>query len=79
MTLVITPEDMTDGEKQEVNNQVMWFSNPADDGKYLYNFFEATGKKATIKMDELNKALKSYVPLVESTVPATSTPSIQGN
>ena len=79
LTVVITPEEMTEGERKEVHDQVSWFSNPVDDGKYLYNFSEATGNRATIKMDELNKALKSYEPPVETSGIATSTPSVQGN
>ena len=79
LTVVITPEKMTDGEIKEVHEQVTWFSNPGDDGASHYNFYEATGNRATIKMDELNKALKSYEPSAEISVTATSTPSVQGN
>ena len=65
---------MTDGEIKEVHEQVTWVSNPGDDGASHYNFYEATGNRATIKMDELNKALKSYEPSAEISVTATSTP-----
>ena len=79
LTVVITPEKMTDGEIKEVHEQVTWFSNPGDAGASHYNFYEATGNRATIKMDELNKALKSYEPSAEISVTATSTPSVQDN
>ena len=46
-------------EMNEMEQQVAWFSNPANDNWSTYNFFEATGGKATIEMGQLDKSLKT--------------------
>lgn len=42
---------------QEVSDHVSWFSHPDNDDSYLYNFYEATGGRATITMDGLSQFL----------------------
>lgn len=39
-----------------ISNDVSWFSHPGEDQEHIFNFFEATGGRATIKMDGLAQA-----------------------
>jgi hypothetical protein len=59
LTIVFTPNDLTDSEWDTVNSNITWFSQTSSDGYPDYfNFWEATEGKATLKMDELDKTLK---------------------
>jgi hypothetical protein len=54
--VVLTPTPLTDAQWTSINDQVSWFGNLADDGTGLYNFWEATGGKATIQTGDLHLA-----------------------
>lgn len=41
-----------------VSQHASWFSNPANDSDSFFNFYEATGGRATIRMDGLSEAEK---------------------
>ena len=43
---------------ETVSRHASWFSNPANDGDPFFNFYEATGGRATIRMNRLSEAEK---------------------
>lgn len=47
----------TDDELLEIEATVDWFSEAGNDTSYLYNFYEATGGRATIDMTDLDQHL----------------------
>lgn len=60
LTVVLTPQPLTEDEWEEVDQSVQFFSFNGDDGSYLYNFREATNGLATITMDKLHSSLNDY-------------------
>ena len=56
--LVDAAHPATPAHIQEVSDDVAWFSHPGNDDSSLYNFYEATGGRATITMDGLSQFLK---------------------
>ena len=45
----------TTGSLEKVSADVAWFSHRGEGGSGLYNFFEATGGRGTIRMDGLSE------------------------
>jgi hypothetical protein len=54
--VVLTPTPLTPTQWTSIDEQVSWFSETQSDGTPLYNFWEATGGKATIETGNLNLA-----------------------
>lgn len=54
--VVLTPTPLTDAQWTSIDEQVSWFGNAGDDGTGLYNFWEATGGRATIQTGDLHLA-----------------------
>ena len=48
LAIVLTDHPLSEEEWTKVDATVEWFSNPGDDGTYLYNFWEATRGIGTI-------------------------------
>ena len=48
LAIVLTDHPLSEDEWTKVDDTVEWFSNPSDDGTYLYNFWEATRGIGTI-------------------------------
>ena len=48
LAVVITDNPLNEEEWTRVDATVEWFSNPGDDGTYLYNFWEATRGVGTV-------------------------------
>ena len=48
LAIVITDHPLSEEEWTKVDTTVEWFSNPGDDGTYLYNFWEATRGIGTV-------------------------------
>lgn len=53
LVLVLTPRPLAPSRLALYDDDVRAFSAAADDGTYLYNFWEATGGRATMQMDGL--------------------------
>ncbi len=59
LTVVVSNRPVSQKEWETVNADIEWFTKQADDGNNdLYNYWEATGGRATIKMDGLKGSLK---------------------
>lgn len=59
LTVVVTADPVSESEWKIVNNDLEWLSKKGDDGdNNLFNFWEATGGRATIKTDGLKNSLK---------------------
>ncbi len=54
--VVLTPTPLTETQWTSIDDQVNWFTKAQDDGTGLYNFWEATGGRATFKADDLHLA-----------------------
>ena len=48
LAIVLTDHPLSEEEWTKVDATVEWFSNPGDDGTYLYNFWEATRGIGTV-------------------------------
>jgi len=48
LAIVLTDNPLSEEEWTKVDATVEWFSNPGDDGTYLYNFWEATRGIGTV-------------------------------
>ena len=48
LAVVLTDHPLSEEEWTKVDDTVEWFSNPSDDGTYLYNFWEATRGIGTV-------------------------------
>ena len=48
LAIVLTDNSLSKEEWTKVDATVEWFSNPGDDGTYLYNFWEATRGIGTV-------------------------------
>ena len=48
LAIVLTDHSLSQEEWTKVDSTVEWFSNPGDDGTYLYNFWEATRGIGTV-------------------------------
>ena len=48
LAIVLTDHPLSEEEWTKVDDTVEWFSNPSDDGTYLYNFWEATRGIGTV-------------------------------
>ena len=48
LAVVLTDHSLSEEEWTKVDATVEWFSNPGDDGTYLYNFWEATRGNGTV-------------------------------
>ena len=48
LAIVLTDHPLSEEEWTKVDATVEWFSNPGDDGTYLYNFWEATRGNGTV-------------------------------
>ena len=48
LAVVLTDHSLSEDEWTKVDATVEWFSNPGDDGTYLYNFWEATRGNGTV-------------------------------
>ena len=48
LAIVLTDHPLSEEEWTRVDATVEWFSNPGDDGTYLYNFWEATRGVGTV-------------------------------
>lgn len=59
--VVVTKSPLTSTRFASYDDEVQKFSLPGDDGNYLYNFWEATGGRATMDMIYLNYDLAGYV------------------
>ncbi len=58
LVVMLTPQPLTDAEWLNFNDQVFRFGIAGDDGEARnYNFWEATGGRATMKVDELSNSL----------------------
>ena len=55
--LVDDDHPATDRQVQAVSDHVSGFSHSGNDGWFLYNFYEATGGRATITMNGLSELL----------------------
>lgn len=53
LVLVLTPTALTEAEWTQYDNQVEQFARPSSDGTSLYNFWEATGGRATLDVGNL--------------------------
>lgn len=59
LTVVVSNRPVNPKEWETVNADIEWFTKQSNDGDdNLYNFWEATGGRATIKMDGLKSSLK---------------------
>lgn len=59
LTVIVTDRPVSQKEWEIVNSDIEWFTKQADDGNNdLYNYWEATGGRATVKMDGLKNSLK---------------------
>ena len=59
LTVVVSNRPVSPREWEIVNADIEWFTKQSDDGNNdLYNFWEATGGRATIKMSGLKSSLK---------------------
>ncbi len=59
LTVIVTDRPVNKSEWEIVNSDIEWFTKQDDDGNNdLFNFWEATGGRATIKMDGLKSSLK---------------------
>lgn len=59
LTVVVSVNPVNESEWSIVNNDLDWFSKQTDDGNIdLFNFWEATGGRATMKVDGLKNSLK---------------------
>ncbi len=50
LAIVLTDHPLSEEEWTKVDDTVEWFSNPGDDGTYLYNFWEATRGIGTVNI-----------------------------
>lgn len=57
LVLVLTPTALTETEWTMYDNQVEQFARPSSDGTTLYNFWEATGGKATLDVGDLTASV----------------------
>ncbi len=57
LVVAVTPAPLTEAEQEEYATEVERFGREADDGTTLYNFWEATGGRASIQMDEVAASL----------------------
>jgi hypothetical protein len=53
LTVLVTPTMVTQEQLDQMDTSVELFSTPGDDGWWSYNFWEATGGRASLKMDGL--------------------------
>lgn len=61
LTIVVTPTPLSENEWDHYIQQLEWFENQGDDNDAaLYNFWEATGGRATVETGELTKSLKTH-------------------
>lgn len=59
LTVIVSVNPVSESEWKIVNNDLEWLSKKGDDGDInLFNFWEATGGRATIKTDGLKNSLK---------------------
>ncbi len=63
LIVVLSDAPLTTLEWTNYDKEAEWFGRPADDGTYLYNFWEATGGKGTMETGKLNNALKGVTML----------------
>jgi hypothetical protein len=54
--VVVTPTPLTETQWTTIDEQVGWFGEAKDDGTSLYNFWEATGGRASIETGGLDLA-----------------------
>ena len=60
LVVLVSSSASTESEQQRVTQDAADFSFPGDDDDYLYNFWEATGGRATLSMDRLSHSLIDY-------------------
>ena len=69
---ILLVDDMYPATKEvleELSASVRRFAHPGSDKQFLFNFWEATGGRATLAMDELVQRPVGAAPLVSSEVP----------
>ncbi len=60
LTIVVTTTPLTENDWNHYLQQLLWFEHQGDDGDpLLYNFWEATGGRATVEIGNLTQSLKS--------------------
>jgi hypothetical protein len=57
LVMVLTPTALTETDWTMYDNQVEQFARPSSDGTALYNFWEATGGRATLEVGNLNASV----------------------
>ena len=63
---------------ETLSDDASWFSHAGEDETYRYNFYEATGGRATITMDGLSQFLKDSSPATLPDVPTDLTATGNG-
>ncbi len=78
LTVVLTPKPLEISDWAPFEENAEWFSLPADDGEsYIFNFYEATGGRATIELGNLQNSLKNGT--IKFTIPQKSLANIYLN
>jgi hypothetical protein len=70
IVVALSKEPLTEIQWQELDSAAQFLGYPAQDDSQYFNFWEGTGGRATLKLDDLKNSLLSTIDIVGSEIPA---------